>query len=344
MKGRRDTPVVRALTADRGDVGLRLDLVLRRHLADVDSATRTRIQAWIERGQVTINGRQTRRVATRAALGDVVGVSLPAAAARSVMSAEPLPLHVLFEDDQLLVLNKPAGIVVHPTYKHVDGTLMNALLWHAREWPSGLRPSLVGRLDKDTSGVVVVAKSAAVHAALQAALAHAGRPGDRFGSEKTYLAVVYGRVRPASGRIELRLARDAGDRRRVLASDLTGAPSLTYFDCLGRTPGPGPGLSLLRCRLATGRTHQIRVHLAARGWPIVGDRIYGQPPKRDVVDAPLAAALRAFSRQALHAWQVQFTHPVARTALRIEAPIPPDLDSLLRAAGWFLGAADRFNR
>ena len=168
----------RILTADRGDAGRRLDLVLRRHLTDVDAATRTRMQSWIENGQVTVNGTPVRRVAARAALGDVVAVAIPVsgdARPRRAMAAEDVNLDALFEDDYLLALNKPAGMVVHPTYKHAQGTVMNALLWHARGWPPDRRPSLVGRLDKHTSGIVVVAKTAAVHAALQRVMAPSQR-------------------------------------------------------------------------------------------------------------------------------------------------------------------------
>jgi 23S rRNA pseudouridine1911/1915/1917 synthase len=312
------------IIADRGDAGRRLDLVLRRRLADVDAATRTRLQAWIENGQVTVNGTAVRRVAARAAHGDVIAVALPCAAPRIAMAAEDVRFDVLYEDDHLLALDKPAGVVVHPTYKHPKGTVMNALLWHARGWPATQRPSLVGRLDKLTSGIVVVAKTAAVHAALQRT---------SIGSEKEYLAVVYGRVNVAGGRIDLRLGRDRGDRRRVVASATVGAPSLTRFERLARVAAPRAGLSLLRCRLATGRTHQIRVHLAARGWPLVGDPAYGEPRWSQVVDPALAATLRAFPRQALHAWRVAVTHPMTHDRLLLEAPVPHDLASLLTASG-----------
>ncbi len=161
----------RIVVADRGDAGRRLDLVLRRHLTDVAEATRTRVQAWIESGHVTVNGRPIRRVAARAALGDLVAVTLPETRARRTMTAEDLPLDVLHEDEFLLALDKPAGMVVHPAYKNATGTVMNALLWRARDWRAGLRPSIVGRLDKHTTGVVLVAKTAAMHAALQRALA-----------------------------------------------------------------------------------------------------------------------------------------------------------------------------
>jgi 23S rRNA pseudouridine1911/1915/1917 synthase len=315
----------RILTADRGDAGRRLDLVLRRHLTDVGAATRTRVQAWIENGQVTVNGAPVHRVSTRAALGDVVAVVLPDVESRHETAAEDTALDVLFEDEHLLVLNKPAGVVVHPTYKHLQGTVLNALLWRARSWPPTHRPSIVGRLDKLTSGIVVVAKTAAVHASLQRAMA-------ANDCEKDYLAVVYGRVNVARGQIDLRLERDRGDRRKVVASSTAGAPSLTRFERLARVAAPRVGLSVLRCRLVTGRTHQIRVHLAARGWPIVGDPTYGEPLWSKVVEPSLAALLRAFPRQALHAWRLGVTHPFTRERLNIEAPVPPDIDSLLKAA------------
>jgi 23S rRNA pseudouridine1911/1915/1917 synthase len=312
----------RVLITDRGDAGRRLDLVLRRHLAGVDSATRTRVQAWIEEGHVTVNGAPVRRVALRVAPGDVVRIALPGETPRAAAAAEDIRLDVLYEDDHLLALDKPAGVVAHPTYRHTTGTVLNALLWHARGWPAAHRPSLVGRLDKLTSGIVVVAKTAAVHAALQRTLRN-----------KDYLAVVYGSVNVARGEISLRLGRDRGDRRKVVASTSAGAASLTRFERLARVAAPRAGLSLLRCRLGTGRTHQIRVHLAARGWPIVGDPAYGEPRWSRVVDPALAAALSAFPRQALHAWRVALTHPATGAPLTLEAPLPRDLEDLMAASG-----------
>jgi 23S rRNA pseudouridine1911/1915/1917 synthase len=343
----RDLP--RILTADRGDARHRLDLMLRRHLTDVRAATRTRVQAWIENGQVFINGTPVRRVATRVALGDVVAVAPPGnsesaedpesridhqSPARQGMVPENVRLEVLHEDDYLLAVDKPAGMVVHPAYLHAAGTVMNALLWRARKWPEPQRPSIVGRLDKLTSGIVLVAKTAAAHAALQRAMA-AGN------ADKDYLAVVYGRVNAANGEIRLRLRRDPSDRRRVVASATVGAPSLTRFERLARAAAPRAGLSLVRCRLVTGRTHQIRAHLAARGWPLVGDPVYGEPRWSKVSDPALAAALRAFPRQALHAWRLALTHPVTRARLLIEAPVPHDLEQLLTATGLAVTRAER---
>jgi 23S rRNA pseudouridine1911/1915/1917 synthase len=316
----------RLLTTDRGDAGRRIDLVLRRHLTDLGSATRTRVQSWIAGGRVTINGRVILRVATRAGFGDIVSVNLPPGVRRPEMAAENVPLRVLYEDDYLLCIDKPPGIVVHPTHRHPAGTLMNALLGYGRAWPPGTRPSIVGRLDKLTSGIVVVAKNAAMHAAVQ-------RAWSEDSSEKDYLAVVYGRVPSARGEIRLGLGRDPGDRRRVIASATSGAPSVTLFQRLGRATAAPVGASLLRCRLLTGRTHQIRVHLAAKGWPIVGDPVYGAPKWKDIADAGLAARVSRFPRQALHAWRVALRHPVTRDTLRVEAPVSADLAALIEALG-----------
>jgi 23S rRNA pseudouridine1911/1915/1917 synthase len=319
-------PPLRTLTTDRGDTGLRIDLVLRRHLTDVGTATRTRVQAWIEGGRVTLNGRLVRRVATRAAPGDVLTVALPAEVSRPPMAPEDLPVRVLYEDEHLLVVDKPAGMVVHPTHRHLAGTMMNALLWYARTWPPTSRPSIVGRLDKLTSGLVVVARTAAIHAALQ-------RTWSSNKTAKDYLALVYGRVSSSRGVIELGLRRDPADRRRVIASATLGAPSITRFERAGRAPAPRVGLSLLRCRLVTGRTHQIRVHLATKGWPIVGDPVYGSPRWKEVDDRPLAEALQSFPRQALHAWRVALVHPVTERRLLVESPVPDDLAGLIAIAG-----------
>jgi len=320
----------RLVTADRGDAGCRLDLVLRRHLADVDEATRTRVQTWIEDGRVTVNGSTVCRVAARAAFGDRIAVELSEPRPRTTMAAEDTRLDVLYEDDCLLAVNKPAGIVVHPAFTNPTGTLMNALLGRARRWPAGQRPSIVGRLDKLTSGVVIVARSAQAHARLQRALS--STPASSH-CEKDYLAVVYGHVKARRGAIDLRLGHDRTDRRRIVASPTAGAASLTRFERVAHVAAPRVGLSLLRCRLLTGRRHQIRVHLAARGWPIVGDPSYGEAGWPKVADVALAETLRAFPRQALHAWRVSFIHPDTRGRVVVEAPLPRDFEELLQATG-----------
>jgi 23S rRNA pseudouridine1911/1915/1917 synthase len=247
--------------------------------------------------------------------------------ARSIATCDvPDVLDVVYEDDCLLALNKPAGVVVHPTYKNASGTILNALQWHARDWPAPQRPSLVSRLDKDTSGLLLVAKTAAVHAAMQKTMKSEG-------SEKSYLAVVYGVVDVERGEIDLKLSFDGADRRRVLASADQGTVSVTRFERLAHVDAPDAGLSLLRCRLITGRRHQIRVHLASRGWPIVGDAAYGEPRWSRVADPSLSAALQAFPRQALHAHRAAFRHPATGERLVLEAPAPPDFDELLMRCG-----------
>ena len=315
---------IRRFLSDRGDNGARLDLVLRRHLANLETATRTRVQSWIDNGTVSINGQTVRRAAARVTAGDVLTVDIPDAALplRRPLEPEDASLDILFEDDHLLVLNKPAGIVVHPTHAQRDGTLLNAIAWYARSWETLDRPSIVGRLDKLTSGIVLVAKSAVLHAKLQSTMARAA-------TEKDYLAVVYGRVRTNRGKIDLRLRRDPNDRRRVIASDAVGAPSVTHFERLAQVSAPRIGVALLRCRLVTGRTHQIRAHLAARGWPIVGDPVYGNNGWARITDAEVSDALGRFPRQALHAWRLAFVHPVSMQRIVVEAPVPQDMRSLL---------------
>jgi 23S rRNA pseudouridine1911/1915/1917 synthase len=214
------------------------------------------------------------------------------------------PLAIVYEDEWMMVLDKPPGVVVHPTYKNWTGTLLNSVLWRVRD-RAGAQPGILTRLDKDTSGLVVVALTADVHATMQRDAA-TGRV------RKEYLGIVQGVPEPASGSIVRPLARDAADRRRVVVTD-TGAPSETRYETMQRLPD---GRSLLRCELVTGRTHQIRVHLASQGWPIVGDALYGVP------DATI-------TRQALHAWRVSMPHPIARHAIEAEAPIPDDMRSLL---------------
>ena len=212
------------------------------------------------------------------------------------------PLTIIYEDEWTLVVNKPAGVVVHPTYKNTSGTILNAVLWRVRDRP-GAQPGILTRLDKDTSGLVVIALMPDVHATMQMDAA-AGR------TTKHYLAVVVGSPDPRQGQIVLPLARDPGDRRRVVVTP-DGAPCETRYEVLSSREGQ----SIVRCELVTGRTHQIRVHLAARGWPILGDRVYGAPDEN-------------ITRQALHAWRVSLLHPITRQPLEFEAPIPADMRHL----------------
>jgi 23S rRNA pseudouridine1911/1915/1917 synthase len=226
---------------------------------------------------------------------------------------EPVDLAILHEDEALIVLDKPAGMVVHPTYKNTSGTLLNGVLWRYRE-RADVQPGILTRLDKGTSGIVVIALNAAVHARLQ-------RDGAVRRITKEYLAVVDDAPDPPQGTISLPLARDPNDRRRVIVTE-TGAPSETRYEVIDVYRGgpsgppairPSPPPVIVRCELITGRTHQIRVHLAAIGCPIAGDATYGQPS--DLI-----------ARQALHAWRVSLVHPVSGQRLTIEAPLPEDMN------------------
>jgi len=213
------------------------------------------------------------------------------------------PLQIVYEDESIIVLDKPAGTVVHPTYKNTSGTLLNAVLWRMRGRP-GIQPGILTRLDKDTSGLVVIALTPALHAVMQ-------RDGAAGRIRKQYLAVVIGAPDPPSGTLAFPLGRDSEDRRRVVVTP-TGARCETRYD----TVSLHAGRAVVRCELITGRTHQIRVHLSASGWAVVGDATYGRP-------AP------EIGRQALHAWRVSLPHPVTRERLDLEAQLPDDIRRLL---------------
>jgi 23S rRNA pseudouridine1911/1915/1917 synthase len=259
-------------------------------------------QQWIDAGAVTIDDRTATRAAARVAEGARVAIALPAdTTLRTIPAPEDTPLDVLYEDEAILAVNKPPGLVVHPSYKQASGTMLNAVLWRIRHRPDA-QPGILTRLDRDTSGVVVIALTPAIHAALQRDAA-AGR------IVKEYLALTCGAPHPPSGTIHAPLGRDPDDRRRVIVRP-DGAESATIYERLADvTSGT---LSLVRCQLITGRTHQIRVHLSSRGWPVLGDRVYGTPS--DLIP-----------RQALHAWRITLPHPVAGGTVRITAPVPPDM-------------------
>jgi 23S rRNA pseudouridine1911/1915/1917 synthase len=267
----------------------------------------------VEQGLVRVNGQEAVKPTRRLAPGDEVEVALPSAP-RHELTPREMPLSVIYEDDWLLALDKPPGLVVHPAQGNREGTLMHGLLWRARE---EYRPHLVSRLDQGTSGLILVAKAPEVHAALQSR-----------GMNKDYLAVVYGPTVLPKGRIDLGILRDPADPRRRMTSRTEGRPSATLWERLAESE-----VSLLRCRLLTGRTHQIRVHLQAARMPIVGDPLYGAPAWKGIGDPALAEACRDFPRQALHAWRLGLTHPVTLEPLELRAPVPPDLADLLSRAG-----------
>jgi 23S rRNA pseudouridine1911/1915/1917 synthase len=320
----------RTILADRGDAGARLDHVLLRHLTDLPEATRTRIQEWIDEGWVSIEGRRPKKTSEKVKKGDVIEVQLPPPRPpRPDIVAEDIPLSVIFEDSEILVLNKPSGLVVHPAVGHRQGTLVNALLHRSKDWAGPAdRPGLVHRLDKDTSGVLIVAKT-------ERAMAVLGKAMKERCLEKEYLAVVYEKAPLKKGRIDLKIRRDPADRKRMAASKTEGRDSSTFYEILSESPVSfgSPGLSLLKCRLVTGRTHQIRVHLKAINLPIVGDPVYGSPRWKGLKDDALREACKSFPRQALHAWRIGLRHPATGEAMTFTAPVPADMVGLLRASG-----------
>ncbi len=312
---------VRRFRADRGDAGARLDLVLVRHLADRPEISRNQMQHWIEAGRVTIDGALAGKPSDRVPAGVEVAVLLPPLAPRRVPEGEERALDVLYEDEHLLALNKPPGLVVHPARGQEKGTLLNALIWHFRAAGEPGNPHLVQRLDRGTSGLMLVAKRPAMHAALAKAL-RAER------AEKEYLAICYGRPPRPRGKVNLRIDRHPtlrGLRVAHPADGAVGQESLTLFE----TIVSGGGLSILRCILRTGRTHQIRVHLAALQVPIVGDPLYGEPRWDGLDDPVLAALCRDLPRQALHSRRLRFVHPATRMAMDLEAPLPADLEAMV---------------
>jgi 23S rRNA pseudouridine1911/1915/1917 synthase len=288
--------------ADRGDARLRLDQVLVRRVVEVTRMSRSRAQEWIETGAVMVDGSPAARSAMRVREGAAIDIALPdSAKARVQPGPEDLALDILYEDDHLMAINKPTGLVVHPSYKNASGTLLNALLGRFRA-RRDVRPGIVTRLDKDTSGVLLVALTPGVHARLQRQRLH-----------KQYLAIVAGRPAARRGTIELTLGRDAHDRRRMAIVE-DGLPSTTHYEVISSMDD----VSLVRCELVTGRTHQIRVHLAACGWPIVGDTVYGAADER-------------IARPALHSWRVQLLDPITGAPIEISAPMPEDMKAVVRS-------------
>jgi 23S rRNA pseudouridine1911/1915/1917 synthase len=296
-------------TADRGDAQIRLDRVLVRRATTISRMSRTLAQCWIDGGRVTVDAVPVARSSVKVREGAAIVVNLPETAVlRETPRPEAVSLDVLYEDDDVLAINKPAGMVVHPSFRNTSGTVLNAVLWRYRDRPA-LRPGLVSRLDKDTSGVLLLALSPGIHARIQRDAA-VGRVA------KQYLAVVRGTPRPSQGTITLPLAHDPADRRRIVVST-EGMPSETRY----RVVSFLDGYAVVACELVTGRTHQIRVHMATRGWPVAGDVVYGQ-------------ADPGIARQALHAWRVSLLHPTSRTPLSIEAPPPKDMLALSGLRGF----------
>ena len=296
-----------------------------RFLADaVESLSRTRIKALIEAGGVTADGRVVRSADAPVHEGALLRIVLPAPVAAAPLPQE-IGLDILYEDADVIVLDKPAGLVVHPAPGSPDGTLVNALLAHCGDSLAGIggerRPGIVHRLDKDTSGVMVVAKTELALTRLSAAFA--ARDIDR-----AYLAICWGAPAPPSGEIDGAIGRDPRDRKRMAVLARGGKAALTRY----RTERGWLGAaSLIECRLATGRTHQIRVHMGWRGHPLVGDPVYVRrvPAVSRRLPAELAGALLDFPRQALHAARLGFAHPISGAQLSFSRAPPADFAALL---------------
>jgi len=310
------------VTAGPGDAGARLDRLLA---ATLPGLSRSRLKALIEAGQVLSGGQALTSPAAKVKDGQTFAIIIPEVKPVA-LAAQAIPLDIIFEDSDLIVLDKPAGLVVHPAAGNPDGTLVNALIAHCGPGLTGIggerRPGIVHRLDKDTSGLMVAAKTQAAHAGLVALFAARD-------IERSYLAVVWGRPDPAQGTLTGNIGRSPRNRKKMAVLSRGGRPAETGYKVLksfqdGR-------VSLVVCRLKTGRTHQIRVHLAAAGHPLLGDPLYGGGDSKRAkgLTPPAQAALAALGRQALHAKTLGFVHPVTRKTLQFQSELPPDLSALI---------------
>ena len=298
--------------------GLRLDQALSNLMPEHSRSFLARL---IAQGCVAVDGRPAARSSLRVAAGQKVEIELPPPEPSSV-EAQDVPLTILFEDADLVVIDKPAGLVVHPAAGHRDQTLVNALLFHVRDL-SGvggeLRPGIVHRLDKDTSGVMIIAKNDEAHR----------RITEAWGTDavrKEYLALVYGTPQPPKGTIDAPIGRDPRDRRRM-AVVAGGRRAVTDYEVVE----PLRHVALVRCRIHTGRTHQVRVHMKHIGHPIVGDPLYSGPQWRGIPDKRLQKAIGGFGRQALHAERITLRHPRTGEIMTFEAAIPDYMKELIDA-------------
>lgn len=283
----------------------------------VDSLSRSHIQKLIEQGHVQINHKICTSKKDALQIGDQVEVHIPAPQPLA-LDPEPMDLEILFEDDHLLIVNKPAGLVVHPAPGHATGTLVHGLLAHCQEGQgstlSGIggveRPGIVHRLDKDTTGAIMVAKTDQAHQYLQAQIAAKT-------ALREYVGLVYGRPSALTGRMEFPIGRHRSDRIKmaVVPEEQGGKAAVTHWQILQ----PLGNYALVKFRLETGRTHQIRVHCAQMGWPIVGDPLYSRGRSLKV----------NLSGQVLHAWHLSLKHPVFHTEISVQAPLPIDFVKLL---------------
>ena len=303
--------------------------------SSLDDLSRSRLKALIEEGRLTLDGTVITDPSAKLRPGARYSLDLPAPRAASP-EAEDIPLHILYEDEHLIVLEKEIGMTVHPAVGNWSGTLVNALLHHCAGQLSGIggveRPGIVHRIDKDTSGIMVVAKTDRAHQGLSKQFA-------AHSVERAYLALVRGGPKPKEGRIETRLARSQHDRKKqaVVRDPRSehGRHAITNYKVLreyGREAGQpvgSPAASMVECRLMTGRTHQIRVHMAHIGCPLLGDPVYGKTRTFRKITNKDGESLKDFSRQALHATILGFTHPITKETLRYETPPPDDMQKLI---------------
>jgi 23S rRNA pseudouridine1911/1915/1917 synthase len=316
---------------EAASAGDRLDRYLGHGVAERRIAlSRTRLKALIEAGEVTVDGEVVRDPARRVAEGALIVFEAPPPV-ESPLAGEDMPLAIVFEDEHLIVIDKPAGLVVHPAPGHGHGTLVNALIQHCGATLSGIggvrRPGIVHRLDKDTSGLLVVAKTDAAHRGLAELFADHGRTGSLI---REYLAIVWGAFDATAGKVEAAIARHPHNREKMaVVPDQRGRHAVTHWRLL-EAFGPA---SLVACRLETGRTHQIRVHMASIGRPLLGDSVYGAGFKTKASQLGEGAnrALAALGRQALHAAELGFEHPITGEPLRFRSDPPPDFRRLVSA-------------
>ncbi|UAL11161.1 RluA family pseudouridine synthase [Caulobacter segnis] len=312
------------LTADlpASLAGQRLDKVLAPLFPDL---SRARLQALIGEGRLSLDG-QSVTDASRKAQAGIYSLLVPPPAPADP-EPEAIPLTVLYEDEHLIVVDKPAGMAVHPAPGTPNGTLVNALLHHCGDSLSGVggvaRPGIVHRLDKDTSGVMVAAKSDAAHKGLSKLFS-------THDIDRLYVALTRGAPSPPTGAIETLIGRSPGDRKKMAVLRSGGRTAITHYRVEAAFGPPDKPLAArVACRLETGRTHQIRVHMASKGSPCLGDPVYGASQPANVVREMIAAA--GLKRQALHAAVLGFVHPVTGETLRFETPLPPDMAALQAA-------------
>ncbi|MEN3974798.1 RluA family pseudouridine synthase [Emcibacter sp. SYSU 3D8] len=319
---------VEAIIGD-GDGGDRLDKALA---AALPGMSRARIQQLLAAGMVArVDGHQARTIDNASAKvkpGERYLLTVPPAV-EAVPRGEDIPLNVVFEDAHLIVVDKPAGLVVHPAAGHAVGTLVNALIAHCGDSLSGIggvrRPGIVHRLDKDTSGLMVAAKTDAAHNGL-AAQFHA------HSIERAYRAVCWGAPRPRHGTIETQIGRSTANRKKRAVLKSGGKHAVTHYAVEAVYGDPSaPVACMIECRLETGRTHQIRVHMAHIGHTVIGDPMYGGGRRAKGLPPAAQEFLKTFHRQALHAGVLGFEHPVTGKLLKFESELPSDIDALARA-------------